>query len=571
MNKPSALRRCVQFRAAATGSLWSMRMYSRIFGALLLSCVVATLAWPQAAESYHALLSKRVAAPTLAAPASLTEFVQDGKIRLGLRDAILLALLHNSGIQIEEAQVETQKFGVLSAHSPFDPLIQNTWNVNRYSSPTYSQLQGAGTSGTVALNTLTQSGQLSYTQTFHTGTTFETSLSTSKSSTNSSYNFFNPVYSSTLNFQFTQPLLKSAGRFANMAPLLIARRALDQSRASFEAQVNDAVLQTIDAYWNVEQAQGSLDVQIRSLQLAEASYKHDKRALDLGALSPLDINRSESEMAARKVQRLQAETTLIQAEEALRILLGADLDSQTRNLHFELTESPEADSAAEPIDLDAALKDALSQRPETRSVADALANDQDSIRLARNQTLPNLSFTGFYQTSGLGGPQYNLSTGQQTGTGGLGSSFSQMGDFSFPAYGGQITLNLPIRNSAAKANLGSALVSQHRDLLSQRQTQELIVRDVRNALLQLNEAREALAAAKDSLELSRKSLAADERKYELGAETNFFVLDSQSRLAQAELALLQAQVTYRVALATAEHATGKLLDPYKMKIDASTR
>jgi outer membrane protein TolC len=546
-------------------------MYSRILCAALLAGVVANPAWPQTSESYHALLSQRVATPSLAAPASLADFVNNGKIRLGLRDAILLALLHNSGIQIEEAQVETQKFGVLSAHSPFDPLIQSTLNINRYSSPTYSQLQGAGTSGTVALNTLTQSGLLSYTQTFHTGTTFETSLSASKSSTNSSYNFFNPVYSSTLNFQFTQPLLKGAGRFANMAPLLIARRALDQSRASFEAQVNDAVLQTIDAYWNVVQAQGSLDVQLRSLQLAEASYKHDKRALDLGALSPLDINRSESEMAARKVQRLQAESALIQTEEALRILLGADLDPQTRNLHFELTESPEADSAAEPADLDAALKDALNQRPETRAAADALANDRANVRLARNQALPNLSFTGFYQSSGIGGPQYNLSTGQQTSSGGFGSSFSQLGDFGYPAYGGQLTLSLPVRNSAAKASLGNALVSQHRDLLSQRQTQEFIVRDVRNALLQLGEAREALTAAKDSLELSRKSLAADERKYELGAETNFFVLDSQSRLAQAELALLQAQVTYRVALATAEHATGKLLDPYKMKLDEASR
>jgi outer membrane protein TolC len=546
-------------------------MHLRFFGFLLFVSFIAHPAWPQASESYDALLSKRVAAPSLAPPETLTDFVHDGKIRLGLRDAVLLALLHNSGIQIEEMQVESQKFGVLSTHSIFDPSIQSTWNVNRSSSPTYSQLQGAGTSGTTALNTLTQSSFLSYTQTFHTGTVFETSLSVNKSSTNSSYYFFNPVYNSSLNFQFTQPLLQGGGRFANTAPLLIARRALDQSRATFDAQVNDAVLQTVEAYWNVVQANGSLDVQLRSLQLAEASYKHDKRALDLGALSPLDINRSESEVAARKVQRIQAETALIEAEEALRIILGAEQDPATRSFHFELTESPELDNIADPINLDGALKEALSQRPETRAAEDALANDQTSIRLARNQLLPNLSFTGFYQTSGIGGPQYNLSTGKQTGTGGLGSSFSQMTDFGYPAYGGQVTLNLPVRNSAAKARLGSALVARTRDLLNQRQTQEQIVRDVRDAVLQLDEAQQALAAAKDSLELSRKSLAADERKYELGAETNFFVLDSQTRLAQAELSLLQMQVMYRVALATVEHATGKLLEPYKIKIDESTR
>lgn len=565
MNKPTA-HHCDLKRIR-----WSIRAFSRVLALLAFACLLPLSAWAQSTESYHELLSKRVASPTLTVPLSLTDFVHEGRIRLGLRDAILLVLLHNSGIEIEETQVEVQKFNVLSAHSTFDPVIQSVWSVNRYSSPTYSQLQGAGTSGAVALNTLTQSGQMSYTQTLHIGTTVETTLSSSKSSTNSSYNFFNPAYSSTLNLQFTQPLLKGAGRFANVAPLLIARRALDQSRANFEVQVNDAALQAIEAYWSVVQARGALDVQLRSLELAEASYKHDKRALDLGALSPLDINRSESEMASRKVQRIQAEASLLQAEETLRTLLGAQLDPRTRAMHFELTESPAGDSDPEPIDLDAVLKEAMGKRPETRAAADALASDQASIRLARNQLLPSLSLTGFYQSSGLGGPQYNLSTGQQTGTGGLGSSLSQVFQFGYPGYGGQVSLSLPVRNSAAKASLGNALVSRHRDLLNQQQVQELIVRDVRNAILQLNEAREALEAARHSLDLSRKSLAADQRKFELGAETNFFVLDSQSRLAQAELALMQAQVTYRVALATVEHAMGTLLEPYKLKIEEAMR
>ena len=61
-------------------------------------------------------------------------------------------------------------------------------------------------------------------------------------------------------------------------------------------------------------------------------------------------------------------------------------------------------------------------------------------------------------------------------------------------------------------------------------------------------------------------MAADQRKFELGAETNFFVLDSQTKLAQAELVLLQTQVNYQIALAALGHATGNLLDPYQVQI-----
>jgi outer membrane protein TolC len=52
----------------------------------------------------------------------------------------------------------------------------------------------------------------------------------------------------------------------------------------------------------------------------------------------------------------------------------------------------------------------------------------------------------------------------------------------------------------------------------------------------------------------------------LGAETNFFVLDAQTKLAQAELTLLQTQVNYRLALAAVGHSTGDLLSPYHLQI-----
>jgi outer membrane protein len=150
--------------------------------------------------------------------------------------------------------------------------------------------------------------------------------------------------------------------------------------------------------------------------------------------------------------------------------------------------------------------------------------------------------------------------------GGLGASFGQLFGFSFPGYGGTLALNLPIRNRGAKADLGTALVSRRRDLYTSQMTREEIVRQVSDAVHQLEEAKLTLAAGQSSLELARKSLAADQRKYELGAETNFFVLDSQTKLAQSELDLLQTQINYQIARATVDRATGSLLEPYHVQI-----
>jgi outer membrane protein TolC len=527
-------------------------------------------AHPQSGQKYRSLLTPRVRANRLSGPADLKAYVHDDAIRLSLRDAILLTLENNSDIQIEETSIELRKFSLLGTWSPFDPDIQSSLNINRYSYPGYSQLQGIGVSGNGTQNSLTQTGQINYLETFTTGTNINVGISSSKSSTNSSFYFFNPYFTTGLNLQFTQPLLRNMGRFAQTAPIRIAQRGLAQSNATFEAEVNDAVLQVVGQYWAAVQARGALDVQDRALKLAQTSYERDKRALELGALPPLDISRSESEVAARKVQMIQSQYALTQAEDALRYTIGADQDAQFSSMRLELAENPEP-GELQDVDADAVLKNALSRRPEMDAAKDALDADETSIRLAQNQLKPDLKLNGFYQSTGLGGNQYSFTTGQLTSTGGIGTSFNQLFGFGYPGYGGQLTLDLPVKNRAGQARLGNSLVARTRDLYTSRQVEEQITRQVRDALHQFDAAKLSLAAATASLELAKQSLTADQRKFELGAETNFFVLDSQSRLANAELVLLQTRISYQLALAAIQHASGDLLAPYHLQIEAMTK
>jgi outer membrane protein TolC len=520
----------------------------------------------QSPESYSALLTQQVKSGKLSPPAHVQDYVIDGKLHLRLQDAVRLALENNSNIRIQETQVEAQKFSLLGAYKLFDPLIQSSANINRVSFSGYTQLQGVGDNNSATLDTLSQTVQASYTQTFITGTNIFAGINSNRNSTNSDFYFLNPYVNSTLTLQFTQPLLRNFGRFANTAPIIIARRALQQSRAGFEAQVNDAILQVVTQYWTVVQARGSFDVEQKSLALAESSYQHDKRALELGALPPLDIYRSQSEVAARRLQAIQSEYVLKQAQEAFRFTIGVDQDPTLAALELDLVEKPEPEGEIEDVDLAAVLEKALAARPEIAAASAAIANDETSIRLAHNALQPDLSLSGFYQTNGIGGNQYNLNTGQLVATGGLGASYSQLFGFGFPGYGGTLTLNLPLRNRGAKANLGTALVARRHDLYTSRITREEIVQQVKDAVHLMEEAKLTLAAGKTSLDLAQKSLAADQRKYELGAETNFFVLDSQTKLAQSELDLLQTQINYQIARATLDRATGSLLEPYHVQI-----
>ena len=421
-------------------------------------------------ESYRGLLTKQVASDKLPASQYLRDYVADGKLRLSLRDAVLLTVENNSAVRVQETQVETSKFALLGTYQPFDPKLESVLDVNRVSSPGYTELQGIGTSSNGTLNSLNQRAEVNYSQTFQTGTNIVIGLLSAKTSTNSSFYFFNPYFGSTLNLQFTQPLLRNAWRFANRAPLVIARRALQQSRASFEAQVSDVILQVVTQYWAVVQARGDLEVERKSLEAADVTYQNNKRALELGALPPLDIYRSESAVASRRVLMIKGEYALKRAEDELRMTIGADLDPYFHALDLELTEKPDVEGEPRNMDVTSALGEALKQRPDLLAARYLLDNDDTNIRLARNRLKPDLSLSGFYQSNGLGGNEFSLATGQLISRGGLGSSFNQLFGFGFPGYGATLTLNLPIKNRAAQAELGSALVSRRRDLYLAQQT-----------------------------------------------------------------------------------------------------
>jgi outer membrane protein len=523
---------------------------------LLALCGISSLA--QNASTLERVLGiggKQKPAAPLLAPKDLEDHVVNGKLVLSLDDSIRLALSNNTNIHLDHYQIEAAENSLRRVYAPFDPLLTSSFSDQRAKSPTSTQLQGAS-----ILNDLTQQTQIGYSQTFQTGTNFQGLFIADKSSTNSSFNFLNPSISTTLQFTVTQPLLRNRGLFPNRAPILIAQRNLKQARASFLGEVNGVILQIVSNYWSVVLARENLSVQQKSLDEAQKSYDHDKKALSLGALPPLDIYRSESQVASRRVGVIQAEYAVKQAEDQFRQGIGADLDPATRVLDLEMTDRPEPVGALPNVDIPTALARAIANRPELEAVHQQIAVDELSIRLAHNGLKPDLELSGFYSGNGLAGND------PAVGNTGLGTTLSQSFRFTFPAYGASLSLTLPIRNHNAEANLADSLVSRRHDQYQERETNQSITLEVTTAVHSLEAAKLGMEAAKVAVDLARETLHADERKYELGTEQIFFVLDAQTQLALAELSLIQSQVNFQLAVTQVDHATGDLLEHHHVQV-----
>ena len=491
-------------------------------------------------------------------PTGFMEHVVNGKLTISLDDAIHLALENNTDIRVDEEQVQTAKNALERALSPFDPTFSGSFDSTRTHQNEYSQLLG----GPPTLNSLSQNTDLNLTQVLETGTSFQADFSSFKSTSNSGFFFFSPAFFTSLQFTITQPLLKGRGLFVNRAPIVVAQRGLGKSRAAFEGQVNDILLRVIQDYWNVVQARESLRVDRESLDEAQKSYDHDKHALELGALAPLDIYRSQSQVASRRVSVIQGGFVVKQQEDQLRRDLGADIEPNVEALDLNLTDTPDPAGSLMAVDISTALKKALAYRPEIESMRQQLAADAVNVRVARNGLQPDLSLRANYVTSGLNSNIVN----NNFEAGSYGSAIGQMFGFGFPTYEFGITLKYPFRNHQAQADMGDALASQRADLYSDRMLHENITLAVTNAVNSLDGSEQSMEAAKVALDLAQKTLQADQHKYELGAETVFFVLEAQTELTQAEQTLLQTQVSYQDAEAQVDHDTGNLLARYEVQI-----
>lgn len=490
----------------------------------------------------------------------LEDYVVDGKVQLSLRAYVELVMANSPNINLQKLSVYQQQNAIQRALSPFDPTFTATFNANRSETPSNDLLQGAN-----VRSNLNQNGRATYNQTFDTGTQFQTGYISNRTSNNSSFTTFNPSVTQTLQLQITQPLLRGLGRGIQRLPYLIAESRLDQTAAQVRQQIIQLLFQAETAYWDVISQRENLRVRENNLELARAFLERSRRELELGAISPLDIYQPEQQFATSQVGVTQARYRMQQAEDNVRRWIGADMHPDIRNLPLTLTESAEPPTAPPTFDAEELVKVAMNLRPEIEQRRQAIEIDDLSIKQATNGLRPDLSITGLYSSTGRGGNFFDRTltgSGGAAGAvvpGGLSDALSQLFGFNIPTYQVGLSLQLPLRNRRAAADLADAAIQKKRDLFQFRAIEQDIRLDVLQAVAGVELSKAAVQQAAVAQDFAQKRLDAEQRKYDLGVTTAFIVLDAQDTLVRAEADLIDQAIAYRRALLTLDRATGEIL------------
>jgi outer membrane protein len=482
-----------------------------------------------------------------------------------LKNYLDLVIANNPDITVQKLTIiEPQVNAIQRAFGIFDPAVLARFNSTRQQTPATNALTGATT-----LNQLNQPLSLNYVQLLPTGTSYSVGFADTKLSTNSSFATFNPSYSSNLNFNITQPLLRGRGGYFTRLPITIARSRLKSSQYLFEDQMIQIVANAELAYWNVVEARENLRVQEKALELADTALKRSNRELELGAISSLEIFQPQANFATAQISVTQARYRLQQAEDALRRQMGADQDPKFRETPIVLTESI-TPPAPVSYDKEQLIDKAMARRPDLKAIHESMSGDDLLIAQTNNQLLPDLSLTAQYGSFGQGGNFYsrqNIFFGDGTSSsvvsvlpGGPTDALGQLFGFGFPTYGFGLTLRLPIKDRVASANLADAMVNKKIDAFRLKQASLNTRLQILQAISQVDNSQASVELAKVARDLAQKRVDAEQKRYELGTTTIFFVLAAQGDFTTAESNLVRETINYRRNLINLMQRTGELLD-----------
>jgi len=569
----------------------------------------------------------KVAPPDLANSPRIEQLIHDAKMELSLQDAIALALENNLDIAIQRYTpwiAETDILRTLSGGAArglagtgtasvlgaipsqtFDPLVTWTAVLDHRSIPVNNPFtSGTGQLVPSVINHTVQ-GNLSYSQSFHTGTGFAVTSSNSRISTTSPAAFFNPAVQSTLFVSFTQQLLNGFGLLPNTRFIRIAKNNKKIADLTFTQQVITSVVQVQNLYWELVFAREDVKVKQRAVDVAEKLYEDNKRQVEIGTLAPIEVVRAEAEVATDRQNLIVSQTVLVQQQTLLKNAISKNpMDPAFLAAEIIPTDAPVPPPQVPLLPIQDAVKEALAKRPDVLQSAVDLLNQDINVRATRNALLPVLSLFGQYGWTGLAG---NSSTpGSPTGaftanlnspivtaagtptTGneftsipvlgpstfaqsGLSDALSSIFNNNFPTYTLQLNLSIPIRNRSAQADSARALLDQRQAETRLRQLQNGVVVEVRNAQNVLEQDRARVEAATKARILQEQTLDAEQKKLQLGASTIFLVIQAQRDLANAQDTELRALVDLAKARIDYDRALGRTLEANNINIADARR
>ena len=464
-------------------------------------------------------------------------------------DATLeLALRNNLDIAVQRAGPEIAAFSMAESKAAYLPVVSSTIGDQHQFSPPVTILTG-GTR--VETTTSTFNGSLSENLPV-AGGSLNVGWNNSRVLSNSFFYNFNPAYDTTLNFQYTQPLLRGVRTDQARQQIVVSKVNHDISDLQLRATIANTLSNVRSAYWDLVFAVQAIDVARQSVDLAHRLVEDNQAQVKYGTMTQLDLTTALAQAASSEHALVQAQGNRRLAELALKRLMVNGPGDPLWQEGINPIDRP--DVIEQPIDIESAVRRALAERSDLQQAKRQVVANQAVAGFLHDQTRVQADLVASYTLAGVGGTQLiragDIFAGPVVATipGSYGDALSSLGARDFPTWNVGVNLSYPFGFSAARAAAARAQVQVKQVDLQIRQLEVQVADEVTSAAIQVRNDFDQVRTARVARQLADDRLQAEQKKFAAGMSTNYFVVQAQRDLADAANTQLQAEVNYRKAL-----------------------
>jgi len=503
---------------------------SLVPGAVVLA-LVASPAWAQ------------TTAPPTVLPDPATVVQQQAQapagpvLELSMDEAVNLAMQHNLGLQSARLNLDVASTNIAATRAAFLPSL--TTSLSRNTSQAQGFRNADGTTSVTSATRLDGGSRMNGVLPWY-GTAYTVNWNAARRETPGASASFNPSLNSSFSFNLNQPLwgglLIDSQRFnleSNQRGQVIADLNVRQAQVQLEAGVRSA-------YLTLVAAREQFAVTQQNLELAEQSLRNSRARVEVGVAPQTDVIGDEAAVASSRVQVIQAEAAIDQAEDNLRAIV---LDPNRPDYwEVNLVPTDQILLAEREIDLEAVIANAMANRIDRQITVRDMELEDLGLRVAKDNTRPTLDFGLTYNAGAFGGRSVEL--GDISFGSVLGDTFGGR----YPSWTTGLSFSYPIGRTSAEAAFARAQIQRRQSDIALRELDLQIVREVRDAVRQVENAFRQVEAARVALQASELNLEAEQRKLEVGLSRSLDVQLLQQRLADARIRELNAIIGYNRAL-----------------------
>jgi len=470
--------------------------------------------------------------------------------------------------------------GIGSPITSFDPALTSALQLdknNTISTSFFSPAPG----GIISQNTYT--ADFAYTQGFQSGTTLTAGFNNTHVTTNSTASLLTPVLNSNFQFRLTQNLLQGFGFLPNRRFISIAKNNQEISDVAFRLQVITTVDQVENMYWDLAYAFENLRVQREALTYAQKALDDAKHQAQVGTVPPIQVVSAQSTVSTGEQNLIVAQNNLQLQELLMKNAVSRSIEDPTLAAADVIpTSGMQIPQEEAPIPIQDLINEALQHRAELVETRIDLNSRGINNKAVRNAMLPTLSAFVYYGGSGLGGdlnaqcffqgvpcsppPVFDGRSSKS-----YGGTLGQLVNSTAPDKGIGLSLNIPLRNRLAQSNQVRAELEYRQAEVREKQLENQVRIEVRNAQFDVKQNRAAVQAAQAAVDFARQTFEADQQKLKVGLTTETAVLQDASTLTTAESNLVSAKAAYEKSRIELDRSTGLLLDHAGIDVAEASR